>query len=40
MRLRADLIGATITWSDNLSKVQDPSSKGTVVKIEINGALN
>ncbi|MBA4073724.1 MAG: hypothetical protein C0508_01700 [Cyanobacteria bacterium PR.023] len=40
MRLRADLIGATITWSDNLSKVQDASSKGTVVKIEVNGALN
>jgi|JI7StandDraft_1071085.scaffolds.fasta_scaffold49058_1 signal transduction histidine kinase len=40
MRLRADLIGATITWSDNLSKVQDAASKGTVVKIEVNGALN
>ena len=40
MRLRADLIGATITWSDNLSKVQDVASKGTVVKIEVNGALN
>ena len=40
MRLRADLVGATITWSDNLSKVQDVAAKGTVVKIEVNGALN
>ena len=32
MRLRADLIGATISWSDNLKEGQP---KGTVVKIEL-----
>ncbi|MFA6209850.1 MAG: ATP-binding protein [Candidatus Obscuribacterales bacterium] len=35
MRLRADLIGAKISWQANKGNNQDNSEKGTVVKIEL-----
>lgn len=35
MRLRADLIGATIAWQANKASNQDNSQNGTVVKIEL-----